>query len=177
MRNFGLKERQNVVQTFWTTVNEGGARLADLPRIVRLLLERGEIWRKREVDGRIVAFETLREFVTTPPRNGCGWDPEKVALLLKDDPATEADWREATKLPPGTNQYTMPKMVGDNVPHHKAKKGNSRAYTLSRLKRERPDLFDMVKVGKMSANAAAKKAGFRKPPKHVCPKCGHEWRK
>jgi hypothetical protein len=31
MRNFGLKERQDVVQTFWTSVNEATGLLADLP--------------------------------------------------------------------------------------------------------------------------------------------------
>jgi hypothetical protein len=44
------------------------------------------------------------------------------------------------------------------------KRGNSRAYTLDRLARERPDLFEQVKAGKLSANAAAIEAGFRKRP-------------
>jgi hypothetical protein len=37
-----------------------------------------------------------------------------------------------------------------------------RAYTLSRLRRERPDLFDRVKAKELSANAAAIEAGWRK---------------
>jgi hypothetical protein len=65
---------------------------------VRLLIEREEIWREREVDGKVVRFETLREFVTTPPRRGCGWDPEKVAALLRDDPETLVLWRRAITI-------------------------------------------------------------------------------
>jgi len=40
--------------------------------------------------------------------------------------------------------------------------GNSRDYTLARLKRDRPDLAELVIGGAMSANAAAIEAGFRR---------------
>ena len=39
--------------------------------------------------------------------------------------------------------------------------GNRKDYTLDRLDRERPDLYERVVDGEMSANAAAIKAGFR----------------
>ena len=55
------------------------------------------------------------------------------------------------------------------------KRGTSAIYTLKRLKRDRPDLFQQVLGGDLSANAAAIEAGFRKKPKHRCPNCGHEW--
>ena len=41
-------------------------------------------------------------------------------------------------------------------------RGNSRAYTLDRLKRERTDLYREVCAGKLTANAAAKRAGWRR---------------
>jgi hypothetical protein len=56
---------------------------------------------------------------------------------------------------------TPPWADGDNVTI-KPERGNSRAYTLDRLRRERPDLFERVKAGEFSANAAAIEAGFRK---------------
>lgn len=40
--------------------------------------------------------------------------------------------------------------------------GNSTAYTIARLDRDRPELAEKVKAGEMSANAAAIEAGFRK---------------
>lgn len=43
--------------------------------------------------------------------------------------------------------------------------GNSADYTKLRLKRDRPDLYERVINGDLTANAAAIKAGFRKPPK------------
>jgi len=40
--------------------------------------------------------------------------------------------------------------------------GNTRSYTVSRLERDHPELFERVKSGDFSANAAAIEAGFRK---------------
>lgn len=55
--------------------------------------------------------------------------------------------------------------------------GNSRAYMLARLDRDKKtELAAKVRNGEMSANAAAIKAGFRKKPLKRCPECGHEWR-
>ena len=49
----------------------------------------------------------------------------------------------------------------------KAERGTSRAYTLTRLKNERPDLFERVKAKEISANAAAIEAGWRKKATHL----------
>jgi hypothetical protein len=46
----------------------------------------------------------------------------------------------------------------------KAEQGNSRAYTLNRLRHHAPELFDAVVVRKLSPNAAAVEAGFRRKP-------------
>lgn len=53
----------------------------------------------------------------------------------------------------------------DNVSIKKRDFGNSSDYTKLRLKRDRPDLYERVINGDLSANAAAIEAGFRKPPK------------
>jgi hypothetical protein len=44
----------------------------------------------------------------------------------------------------------------------KAEQGSSRTYTLNRLRRDAPELFDAVVAGKLSPNAAAIEAGFRR---------------
>jgi hypothetical protein len=44
----------------------------------------------------------------------------------------------------------------------KAEQGHSRTYTLNRLRRDAPELFDAVVAGQLSPNAAAIKAGFRR---------------
>jgi hypothetical protein len=46
----------------------------------------------------------------------------------------------------------------------KAEQGSSRTYTLNRLRRDAPELFDAVIAGKQSPNAAAIEAGFRRKP-------------
>ena len=50
----------------------------------------------------------------------------------------------------------------ESSPKRKTEHGNRKDYTLSRLKREAPALFEEVKAGRMTANAAAVKAGFRR---------------
>jgi hypothetical protein len=57
----------------------------------------------------------------------------------------------------GTNQYGGADNANLNSPF-----GNLESYTISRLKRDRPDLAKKVIDGKLTANAAAIEAGFRK---------------
>jgi hypothetical protein len=82
--------------------------------------------------------------------------PEKVEAPIQDDAETLTLWREATTAKPHVHVGD-----GDNVTI-KPERGNARAYTLARLKRERSDLFKQVTAGKLSANAAAITAGWRK---------------
>jgi hypothetical protein len=84
----------------------------------------------------------------------CGWPPEKVEALIKDDAETLAMWREA--VTPAKHVHAD----GDIVPI-KTERGNGKAYTLSRLKREAPALFQRVVNRELSANAAAIEGGFR----------------
>lgn len=51
---------------------------------------------------------------------------------------------------------------GDNITFSRGTTG--RAYILARLDRDRPDLAEKVRAKKLSANAAAIEAGFRKRP-------------
>jgi hypothetical protein len=147
------------VQSLWTAVNEGGAWLKDVPRYVRTVIDT-RAWEEREVDGRIVRHKRFIDFITGKPRSGCGWQPEKVEALIKDHPDVLALWREAVTEQPGR----LPKN-SDNVTHFEDDgRGNSKSYTLSRLKRERPDLFRRVCDREMSAYRAAIEAGFRKQP-------------
>jgi hypothetical protein len=79
-------------------------------------------------------------------------------------------WREAMKGEPGRPTKDEPK-TDNNVTDLGRVTGNSRSYTLSRLKRERPELFAQVADGKLSANAAVAK----EPPKTVARPCQRSW--
>ncbi len=70
---------------------------------------------------------------------------ERVEAVVRDDPEALAAWREAMKLQPGPKDSSV-----DNVTRTKADKGNSRSYTVSRLQKQRPDLFERVKAGELS---------------------------
>jgi hypothetical protein len=65
-------------------------------------------------------------------------------------------WRGALLQKPGTRND-----LDDNITEVGRVTGSSKAYTVSRLKRQAPELYEAVKDGKLSANAAAIQAGFR----------------
>lgn len=133
--------------------------------------------------------KTFREFIEAPPLRGLGERLEDIERLIADDDEAVVMLRKLTtpakggadKNPKGLggksqkidNAYNISIVknelhsTGDLFPPEKAKKqkanaGNSRAYTLTRLKKERPDLFERVCAKELSANAAAIKAGWRK---------------
>ena len=80
-----------------------------------------------------------------------------IEALIRDDVEVLAMYREAMKPKRGPRQHS----IVDNVNDIQTPKGNTRAYTLSRLKREEPELFQRVAAKELSANAAAIKAGKR----------------
>jgi F420-0:gamma-glutamyl ligase len=81
----------------------------------------------------------------------CRKDPDTWALVMAE--------MEPGKARGGDRRSEA--VQNDNI-ILKPKQGTSATYTLKRLKRDRPDLFAKVTAGTMTANAAAKKAGFRK---------------
>jgi hypothetical protein len=168
-----LLDNTRLVQDFQHAVNF--CNIGHIPKLVRKVLETGA-WRERVISLRPVTFgpDEFHKFITGKPPQGCNWEVGHIEALLKQA-NTDYDilvmWRRALIAPHGTNQYTKDT---DNVsiqPEH----GNSIAYTLDRLERERPDLYARTLLPKkdaeglpisdhLSANAAAIQAGFRKPP-------------
>ncbi len=72
---------------------------------------------------------------------------KRIEAVIRDDPEALAMRREEM-----TGEKHKHKADADNVsikPEH----GNSREYTVSRLRNQRPDLFERVKAGELSANA------------------------
>jgi hypothetical protein len=166
--DLNLNDKGFLVESLWHAVDDAANNLEAVPRTIRRVIET-EAWRERIYRGRPLTNATFLEFITDKPLKGCGWPPEKVEALLKDEPEVLALWREATTAA----AHRPTKESHNNI--ISSRQGTSRAYTLDRLKRNHPDLFDQVCAGALSANAAAIKAGFRKKPVKRCPKCGHEW--
>lgn len=149
-----LIANQQLVQAFWDAVNSSAGNLETIGPLVRKLLTTGA-WQDREVPqlGRVVHFDRFVDFIRTKPLEGCGWSEKKVEMLIKDDKRLLADWHEAITNPKGHHH--------DNI-MMKALQGTSLSYIVSRLKRQRPDLFEKVVAREMSAHAAAIEAGFVK---------------
>lgn len=119
--------------------------------------------------------KTFREFVESPPLRGLGEKLADIERLLADDVEAVVRLRELTVAgkgnPTGNNQHsgnsnnvTISKelFIEPEPVKPQVERGNSRAYTLTRLKNERPDLFEKVATGDLSANRAAIEAGWRK---------------
>lgn len=117
----------------------------------------------------------FRKFLEAPIPGGCGAKIELVERMLRGTPAWEV-FLELTRgepgglnNPDGSNQHTSKgKEVNcDDVtvdlpePNKPPATGNSVSYALRRLSRERPDLYERVKAGELTANAAMVAAGFR----------------
>ncbi len=66
---------------------------------------------------------------------GGGEDPERIEGLIRNDPEVLVMWREAMKWQGKRNDFSY------NVTEVQGTTGNSRSYTVSRLRREAPALF------------------------------------
>ena len=115
----------------------------------------------------------FKEFIEAPPLRGLGESLADIQKLLADDTKALARLRELTEGKPGApagNQNA--KTITDNVsncsdmfpakPKRKAVQGNSRAYTVARLEKDRPDLFERVVAKAKAAQLATVKTELEK---------------
>src|SRR6516162_8468605 len=129
-----LVANHHVVEALWSAVNTSSGSLEHVAPLVKRVLTTGA-WKRRivpQLGNEPIEFQRFIEFIETAPLKGCGWPPNKVAALIKDDTETLALWHEAITPPTGVHHDSS------NIT---TKRGTTRAYTLNRLKRKRPDLF------------------------------------
>ena len=151
-------ERGQLCQSTIESLYEATGGLKQFPGLLKKIID-NEAWKRRINKGRVIELSSLRELITEKPIRGWGEDPRKVEAVIKDDPECLAKFREAMK------EQGRRTDLGDNITEVRPQeKGTSKAYTCERLRRESPELFEEVKAGRISANAAAIKAGIRKKP-------------
>ena len=152
---------QSAIQSFYSVT--GG--LSNFPGLLRKVIV-NRAWERRVNKGNVIELKNLRELITEKPIRGWGEDPKKVEAVIKDDPELLAMFREAMKEQ-GKRTDLLP---SDSETSYS--KGETKAYQCERLSKVAPELFEEVKAGRMSANAAAIQAGIRKKPKpeEVCVK-------
>jgi hypothetical protein len=153
-------ENGQLCQSTIESLYEATGGLKQFPGLLKKIIA-NKAWERRVNKGKVIELSSLRELITEKPIRGWGEDPKKVEAVIKDDPECLALYREAMKEQ-GNNQHTS---KCNNITEAKqTATGTSKAYTCERLKRVAPELFEEVKAGRMSANAAAIQAGIRKKP-------------
>jgi len=151
-------EKGQLCQSTIESLYEATGGMKQFPGLLKKIIA-NKAWERRLSKGKVIELTSLRELITEKPVRGWGEDVRTVEAVIKDDPECLALYREAMKGEPGRKAETDDNVIPIDTPQ-----GNSKAYTCERLKRDAPDLFEEVKAGRMSANAAAIQAGIRKKP-------------
>lgn len=156
------------VELLQQLIRHGGTQAFSLvPAALKNVLQEKQ-W-KRRVDKHKKPFASFEAFATHPLWQGlettmddlrvhCRKHPEIYKLLLAEiEPGREHGGDRRSEDVQGSDPTL---------------KDRGALYTLKRLKRDRPDLFQVVLGGGMSPNAAAIEAGFRKqrPPIEIIQK-------
>jgi hypothetical protein len=109
--------------------------------------------------GKRVAYEDFAEWVTKPVPTGLETTVENVWEIAKGDDELTRELERVGLKPLGDPKGGRPK---GNLSTHKVSNPGSETYIVRRLKRDRPDLAELVLDGKVSARAAGIAAGFVK---------------
>ena len=154
-----LRRNDILIRGLQNVVDEGSHGIDSLPKFIKKVI-REEAWTIRIVEstGQVVEFDSFQQFVESHPPEGLGCSLDRLQRLCDDDDEAGLMIRRATTGKVG--RPSKDSKNSDNVTNNGAR-GNRKSYTLGRLDRERPDLYERVVDGQMSANAAAIEAGFR----------------
>jgi len=156
-------ERGQICRSAYDSLRSTEFGLSNFPGLLKKII-RHRAWECRHLvtedgtpKGKIVKLASLRELITEKPLRGWGEDVRAVEAVIKDDPECLAMFREAMKE--HHNQHTCNR---NNVTAADVSTGNSRAYSIDRVKRAcEPEVVAKVMSGEMSPNAALVKAGIR----------------
>ena len=152
-------ERVNLLQEY---VASGADDLDMVTRLVGKVIESGA-WREFTTpNGFPVRHRTFHDFVTADRWDGLGTSRDAlVGWVREQDPdvasAVERAWRDEV---PAANRNGRPIQ---NLRGTKVKESDTSDTVLARLKRDDPETAQKVINGELTANAAARSKGWRKP--------------
>lgn len=156
---------QTTIEAFYDA--KGG--LKQFPGLLKKIIAT-KAWERRITRGKVFELANLRELITESPlRGGWGEDVRTVEHVIKDDPECLAMFREAMVQHGGDRRSEAIK--GNNVSLERQPRGNSRAFSIDRVKREcEPEVVAKVMAGEISPHAALVKAGIRENRQVYIPK-------
>jgi hypothetical protein len=157
-------EKGQLCQSTIESLYEATGGMKQFPGLLKKIIA-NKAWERRLSKGKVIELASLRELITEKPVRGWGEDVRTVEAVIKDDPECLAMFREAMTKQGERND------LDNNVIHVDTPQGNSRAYSIDRVKREcEPEVVAKVMSGEMSPNAALVKAGIRENRQVYVPK-------
>lgn len=140
---------------------KGQESLEQVPGLIKQVIENG-MWQERIINdsGQRVTYADFVRFIEDPPLEGLGTNVKLIYELCR---GTEAQ-KLIDGLIPAVGEHGGDRRSSSRVQDGIAnlKTANTAEYVIARLKRDNPALAERVINGELSANAAAKQAGFRK---------------
>lgn len=163
-------EKGQLCQSTIESLYEATGGMKQFPGLLKKIIA-NKAWERRLSKGKVIELASLRELITEKPVRGWGEDVRTVEAVIKDDPECLAMFREAMKGQEGGDKRSQEATTRNNVTGDEMVTGNSRAYSIDRVKREcEPDVVAKVMSGEMSPNAALVKAGIRENRQVYVPK-------
>ena len=156
-------ERHDIyVTNLQSALNDGEHGLNAVPGHIKLIIK-NEMWQERVVQatGEVVTFDDFRSFINTHPPEGLGASLDMLKRMCDEDPDALRLLREVVTDSHGGDRKSEDAQIKTDNISLDAKHGTSKDYTLDRIAREDPDLYEKVVADEMSAHAAAIEAGFR----------------
>lgn len=153
-----------IVREVISSTSSGADVMSALPGLVRQLLDE-ESWREFTIPGgQAVRHATFGAFVQASPPKGLGGRKSQLAALCGTDGELAARVRsllmDEIPISPAHGEVGKGRLRDKPII---SKPGPTVERTVSRLKRDDPDLAKKVIAGEISPNAAAMEKGWRKP--------------
>lgn len=162
-------EKGQLCQSTIESLYEATGGMKQFPGLLKKIIA-NKAWERRLSKGKVIELASLRELITEKPVRGWGEDVRTVEAVIKDDPECLAMFREAMVQHGGDRKSEAIKSNNVTIDSEQST-GNSRAYSIDRVKREcEPEVVAKVMSGEMSPNAALVKAGIRENRQVYVPK-------
>lgn len=159
--NLVFDDTDDLVVKMANLCNSNSIRSGTIAEGIEYILD-NDLWQHREPEMlEPKEFTYFPEFcqATSPWGLNTSWD--LITTVCQVEPRILHKVTEAGKRGHGGDRKSD-KIKSDIVTLDRTHGSNSKAYGLSKLKKDRPDLFDKVTDKEMSVHAAMVKAGFRK---------------